>query len=76
MLFNLFGGAYSLETDLAFHTELIPVGVQASTRIVWDKIQEELEGPGYSFKDLILILAKEATKCYNEKYPNLNGWFS
>ena len=25
---------------------------------------------------LILILAKEATKCYNEKYPNLNGWFS
>ena len=25
---------------------------------------------------VILILAKEATKCYNEKYPNLNGWFS
>ena len=25
---------------------------------------------------LILILAKEATKCYNEKYPDLNGWFS
>ena len=59
MLFNLFGGAYSLETDLAFHTELIPVGPQTNA-MVWDTIREEAGGPGYRFKDLTGPRIKDA----------------
>lgn len=61
VLFNLFGGAYSLETDLAFHTELIPVGPKINAHAVWDTIREKVRNPGYRFKDLAGPRTKEAS---------------
>ena len=66
VLFNLFGGVYAVDTDLAFSTELFPVGVQASARIVWWDIQEELKGQGYSFKDLTWPRTPEAPAWVDE----------
>ena len=66
MLFNLFGGAYSLETDLAFHTELIPIGPQTNARAVWDTIRKEVGDPGYRFKDLTGPRTKDAPAWVDE----------
>ena len=66
VLFNLFGGAYAMDTDFAFSTDLVPFGVQVSARLVWETIQEELKGPGYSFKDLTWPRTPEAPAWVDE----------